>query len=500
VEFFEGLNKIGEATNSPYHLTWNGVLLGSYTLTALATDNDGKTGMSLPLNIVVASNSPPTVSINLPTNDTQFIEGDLVVISVGADDSDGVVRLVEFFADGNNIGERTNSPYTLTWSNAPVGTHILTAVATDDKEAATLSASVSITVASNLPPSVVILEPAEGQGYFAPANILITTAADDSDGTISRVEFLADGIKLGERTNSPYELTWTNVSRGIYLLSAVATDDRGATNISASVSVTVSNGLPIVTLLQPTNNAQFVEGTDVTLEAGALDPDGTIVLVEFFEGTNKLGELTNAPFSLVWSNVALGEYVMTVQATDNDGAIGISSPVTNTVVTNEPPTVSIISPFSGQGFFAPAEVVLSADASDADGTIALLEFFEGTNKLGEVTNAPYEWAWSNVLVGTYTLTGIATDDRGATAVSDPVEITVYPSPPVITLLNPAVAADSFTFSFMTEPEWSYFVQYADSLESLAWLTLTNITGDGTVFSVTDTISTNSQRVYRVIAE
>jgi len=46
----------------------------------------------------------------------------------------------------------------------------------------------------------------------------------------------------------------------------------------------------------------------VNLAADAFDSDGTVQLVEFFEGTNKFGESASAPFSLVWSNVPAGRY------------------------------------------------------------------------------------------------------------------------------------------------------------------------------------------------
>src|SRR6185369_11534786 len=73
---------------------------------------------------------------------------------------------------------------------------------------------------------------------------------------------------------------------------------------------------------------------------------------------------------------------------------------------------------------APADVSIAASAFDFDGAIARVEFFSGTNKLGEVTNSPYTFIWSNVVSGAYRLTAKAADSNGATTVSAPVAISM----------------------------------------------------------------------------
>jgi 3-phytase len=92
--------------------------------------------------------------------------------------------------------------------------------------------------------------------------------------------------------------------------------------------------------------------------------------------------------------------------------------------TNPPPTVTITAPENGATFPAPADIAISADASDANGTVSKVEFFQGSTKLGEDTSAPYEFAWANVAAGGYSLTAKATDDTGATSTSAVVGVTV----------------------------------------------------------------------------
>lgn len=91
---------------------------------------------------------------------------------------------------------------------------------------------------------------------------------------------------------------------------------------------------------------------------------------------------------------------------------------------NTGPVVSLTSPDDGATFTTPADITITADASDADGTIARVEFFEGSNLLFADHNAPYSFAWNNVSPGTYTLTARATDNSAASTTSESITITV----------------------------------------------------------------------------
>ena len=60
-------------------------------------------------------NPPPVVSITNPAEDDPFFIGESVTIDATAID-DGTVTKVEFFYDGNLIGEDTGSPWTIDWN------------------------------------------------------------------------------------------------------------------------------------------------------------------------------------------------------------------------------------------------------------------------------------------------------------------------------------------------------------------------------------------------
>lgn len=82
----------------------------------------------------------------------------------------------------------------------------------------------------------------------AGGSVTLVANADDPDGTISKVEFLSGGSKVGETTTTPYMFTLNHLVAGNYSVSAVATDNVGATRSSKSVAFTITpnpNGNPI---------------------------------------------------------------------------------------------------------------------------------------------------------------------------------------------------------------------------------------------------------------
>jgi hypothetical protein len=93
---------------------------------------------------------------------------------------------------------------------------------------------------ANQLPVISISSPTSNSLFISPAIIKIDAIASDPDGAISKVEFFQGNIKLGESTMYPYSFTWEGVTEGIYTLSALATDNSGASYRSASVEVIVS--------------------------------------------------------------------------------------------------------------------------------------------------------------------------------------------------------------------------------------------------------------------
>ena len=206
--------------------------------------------------------------------------------------------------------------------------------------------------------------------------------------------------------------------------TAAASADVGNTHILALRPF--NNAAPSISLTSPANGATFPVNSNITLSASAADSDGTIQKVQFFvnNGSTFGATVTTPPYTAVWTPAAPGTYTVSAVATDDRNATATAVATVN-VVNNTSPTVSITSPASGGTFSAPASITITANASDADGSIQKVEIFHGgTNLIATLTAAPYSFTWTGVPQGTYTLTAVATDNLNGSSTSAPVSITV----------------------------------------------------------------------------
>jgi len=398
VDFYHGTTLIGTSTTSPYSYTWTNVTAGNYSLTAKATDNNGVVGTSSIVNITVngVANQPPTVSITSPANNATFNAPASITISAAASDADGTISKVDFYNGTTLLGTSTTSPYSFNWNNVVAGTYSLTAKATDNSGAVTGSTSVSITVNST-------------SGCSAPAWNASTIYLGDAGLGTGKGEV----VSYNGRQYRAKWWTQNNVpsSGGPWL-------DLGA--------CTSNNQSPTVSITSPSNDATFNAPASITISAAASDADGTISKVDFYNGATLLATDNTTPYSFSWTSVAAGTYSLTAKATDNSGAVTTSAVVLITVndLVNQAPTISITSPANNATFNAPASITISAAASDADGTISKVDFYNGATLLATDNTTPYSFSWSGVAAGTYSLTAKATDNSGAVTTSSVVNITV----------------------------------------------------------------------------
>jgi hypothetical protein len=184
VEFFANNKSVGVATNksvgnpfagtlpwrgrheSRFEFVWTNVPPGDYALTALATDNAGLQTTSSAVDVSVSTNLPaPMVRIVNPEAGTEFPDLAPINIYAAATETGGVIKTVEFLANGISLGVATNYlaaepssqfhlrtqwlPFFFRWTNAPVGSNSLTVVATDNNGTQAESAAVGVTVSTN---------------------------------------------------------------------------------------------------------------------------------------------------------------------------------------------------------------------------------------------------------------------------------------------------------------------------------------------------------------
>lgn len=88
-----------------------------------------------------------------------------------------------------------------------------------------------------------------------------------------------------------------------------------------------------------------------------------------------------------------------------------ASATTGSPIANQAPVINLTSPANNASYTAPASVTMTATASDGDGTVSKVEFYNGSTKLGEDLSSPYSFTWNNVAAGNYALTAKAIDER-----------------------------------------------------------------------------------------
>jgi hypothetical protein len=143
----------------------------------------------------------------------------------------------------------------------------------------------------NALPAVTITSPANGITVAPATPISLTANATDSDGSIARVEYYANGVKLGQATVAPYSVPWTPILVGSYAIVAIAVDNVGGMTLWPVVSLTVNATLTTVTLQRGLNG--YAGASDTYLDNGArttvhgasdplyLDPSNYNPLVRF---------------------------------------------------------------------------------------------------------------------------------------------------------------------------------------------------------------------------
>ncbi len=185
---------------------------------------------------------------------------------------------------------------------------------------------------------------------------------------------------------------------------------------------------PHITIAEPSSKGFFLPNDDIVVTAATSNPASRIAQVELLLDGQTHTTFTQPPYTTTLTSVPLGVYTFEAIATDNNGNRFISPRVSATVANrvNNPPSVSVSVPFGGSiEYFDGRTVTLSADASDADGSIAKVEFYLDGSSVGVDTTAPFSVDWEAQLGG-HTVTAVATDNTNITAVSPAIELNVTP--------------------------------------------------------------------------
>ncbi|MFN3404074.1 MAG: Ig-like domain-containing protein [Cytophagaceae bacterium] len=351
-------------------------------------------------------NQPPVVSITSPANNASFTAPANITITANASDADGSISKVEFYQGTTKLGEKLTSPYSFTWTNVQAGNYSLTAKAFDNGGTETTSEAVNIIVSGgtgNCAASGTILrELWTGISGNSVSQIPVHTTPTST----SQMNIFEGPTNEGTNYGARYRGYICAPVTGTYTFWISSNDDG---ELWLSTSDNPANKVKIASVVGFTGVRQWdkyssQKSAAISLVAGQR---------YYIEALHKQGGGTD--------NFAVG-WQLPNGTMERPVAGSRLSPFTSGG--NQPPVVSITSPANNTNFIAPANITITANASDADGSISKVEFYQGNTKLGEKISSPYTFTWSGVGAGTYYLTAVAYDNQNAFTTSSVVTVTV----------------------------------------------------------------------------
>ena len=396
VAFYSGPTLIGSASNSPYSLTLNNVLNGTYTFTAQLVDASG----------YAVSSAPITVIVGLGANPTEF--------KIDFDEAEAVTDLSNYLA----------VPYGVTLTNNSLPG---TAVVAENQTNATLDGFVIPSSLPNLltqtgsngPVSFTVGFTSNllGQFSFTRPELLANPFVTHPAWQVQAFDALGQPLdsisepQISSATNVPaqtYTLTNTSTGGGIASVE-FNSEGTGFTTFNAMllddfVLAKGSNLHPSVLITNPVNGQVFTDATGISISAAATTGNATITGVAFYytyDGATSLaGSAQSSPFTITWNAPSNGAYVLTAVATNNTGS-GLTS-------TSAPVTIAVDTSFA----------IVTQPTNQTVGVSNSATFSVTTSPTNGVS---YQW-WANYGPGatslggqtasTLTLTGLTTNESG----------------------------------------------------------------------------------------
>ncbi|MBL9172979.1 MAG: hypothetical protein JNL10_05550, partial [Verrucomicrobiales bacterium] len=357
---------VGRAFTAQF--TWRSASPGTHLLTARTVVGPNQFKESEPVRIVVEEGSLAKLVITSPADGTVVPAGVPVTIDTVGVDPASLVSTVEFFANGEKIGEScflcvvdgifppgTPIHNHLEWTPKSPGTYVLTATGSFSGVAGELrkvsSSPVTIRVEGQLSgPRLTILDPADGAQVLAGAEVSVVCVGVGREGGITDVALRVDGVPVAEshlaffrppgadeEVRHSFEIRLTP---GTHRLEVQDLADPAV--ISPTVTVVATEAGARITWVQPGEGAEFIGGQPIPFEVQAVDPTGLLFLVEYLADGNKIGEsaydcVTCRPapgatlvHRFVWNGAPVGRHRLTVRAQRPDGSWVVSE--TRTIV------------------------------------------------------------------------------------------------------------------------------------------------------------------------
>lgn len=324
----------------------------------------------------------------------------------------------------------------------------------------------------NDPPGAAALKlfaPVEGEQFVQGVPITLKAIAVQPHAAVLRVEFFADGQRVGVSEVVPvppvppghpvvHEFVWKDATLGKHKLFARASDgtDLGAQSQTVVIEVVELRHRSLIQIIAPKDTSEFQVGDDVNITAEATDSAGLIGPVDFFANGDFIGSAqfdpcppcldppwcplrpcflpgpgTTLTHSFNWKAPSAGKYALEVRGTNVAGEIVSSSSVRIVMLPPAGPLLRFAGPLSGETFRTSRLVPLEVTAVDPLSEIRRVEFYAGDKSLGvseiltkeaTIPGRPrlHHLIWTNPPAGDFKLHARAKTDGGIALESEGV--------------------------------------------------------------------------------
>lgn len=277
-----------------------------------------------------------------------------------------------------------------------------------------------------------------------------------------------------------------------FSVSANASSSVGTYTITTTLNTLASTNYSITltnSTLTVTSAPLTVTVTNVSRAYGTANPS----LSALVNGLKLTDSITASCTTTATTSSPAGVYPINVTLSDPGSKIGNYAVTTNAgflTITSSLPVITFITPATNEMISAGGTTVVTVTATDSDGSISKVEFYEGAARFSTVSNSPYTATWTNTFAGDFILTAIATDNAGATnGISLPLSVNAV-------FRSPTMTSSNFTTIFYGLSNFYYYAQYSTNLTN--WLPLKQFrsTGPETIIDPTNTTG----RFYRIIPD
>jgi subtilisin family serine protease len=364
--------------------------------------------------VLGSENHGPNVTLTNPAAPFAVDVGSPVTIDATAMDPEGTVSRVDFYANSELVGTDSvggSGAYRAAWTPAVAGKYTVKAVATDELGAIGTSNAITVTV---LPPP--------GRMNVALANTgAVAVASSEYSGA-----YPASGVNNGDRKGVGWGSGggWNDGTSNVWPDWLEVRFNGPQTIEEIDVFMVQDN---VTAPSEPTEAMTFTKWgvRDFIVEywtgsAWQPVPGGTVINNSLVWRTFNFVPVTTSRIRVFITNgVASSSRLVEVEAY---AALGGE---------NRGPGVMLISPAAATTVAVNTAVTLAATATDAEGTVSRVDFYANGQLVGsdaDGVGGAFDVTWTPALAGSYSVTAVAADDRGATGTSTATAVTVLPPP------------------------------------------------------------------------